>query len=117
MPKRLYPEEIPFTFMGFEWKIKFINITGDCFGDSDTDSKEVRIYYKGRSKQNVLETLLHELMHVLVFDTSDSIFNYDHEKMDNKEENAIRLLSPRFFHLIKDNVKLIDFVVKEIKLL
>lgn len=115
MTKKQYPNEIPFVFMGFTWVVKFLNIAGDCYGDTDSDQKEVRIYYKDRSTENVCETLIHELHHVVLFDLSDSIFHFESDRVYNKEENLVRLLSPRVFHLIRSNKKLMSFIGKELK--
>lgn len=110
-----YPDELSFRFSGFDWTIKFLEIDTDRFGDTDTDSKEVKIYYKGKSDQNIIETLIHELVHVAVFDLADSIFHFDVDDVDKKEENLIRLTSPRIFAIMRDNPKLVDFIVKKIK--
>lgn len=113
--KPKYPESIPFHFMGFDWIIKFLDIETDNHGVTDVDAKIVHIYYKTQSDQNVLETLLHELMHVLMLDMADAVFKHDAEKPFDLEENMIRLTSPRLFSIIRDNPKLVDFIIKKIK--
>ena len=110
-----YPSCLPFRFMGFDWSIKFIDIEASDFGETDSDKKEVRIYYKNRSAQNVIETLIHELGHVILFEIGNSVFHYEIEKVYDKEENLIRLTSPRVLSLIRDNSKLINFIIKKIK--
>jgi hypothetical protein len=113
--KKRYPDKLPFKFMGFNWEVKFIDIETENFGITDTDAKTVHIYYKNKNDEAVIETLLHELEHVILFDMAESIFHYDSEKVHDKEENLIRLVSPRTFHFIRDNVPLIEFILKRIK--
>ena len=113
--KKQYPQVMEFRFMGFKWLINFVDIFNENYGETDLVAKEINIYYKNRTKQDIIETLLHELQHVMLFDLVEPIFHFENEKIDNKEENAIRLTSPRVFHLLRDNVKLMDFIVKEIK--
>jgi len=115
MAKKRYPETLDFHFLGFDWEIKFIDIEATDFGETDPDQKEVRIYYKNRSNQNVIETLIHELEHVVMFELAESVFHYDAEKAHQKEENLIRLTSPRLFAILRDNIHLMDFIVKRIK--
>ena len=118
MPKKIkprYPEELDFKLSGFDWKIKFLDIETDNFGITDTDKKTVHIYYKDKTDQVIMETLLHELMHVVMFEMADAVFKHDVEKPYDLEENMIRLISPRFFSLVRDNPKLVDFIVKRIK--
>jgi hypothetical protein len=101
--------------MGFDWVIKFIEIEGSDFGETDSDKKEIRIYYKNRSQQNIIETLIHELGHVIMFELANSVFHYEVEKLYDKEENLMRLTSPRVLSLLRDNHKLLNFIVKKIK--
>jgi len=115
MSKKRYPEQLTFRYLGFDWTIKFIDIEASDFGETDRDLKEVRIYYKNRSNQNVIETLIHELEHVVMFELSDAIFNHDTESLNKREENLIRLTSPRVFAILRDNIKFMDFIVKKIK--
>lgn len=113
--KKRFPDQIPFRLLGFDWVIKFLDIETDNHGITDTDKKIVHIYYKEQSDQNVMETLLHELMHVVMIDMADSVFKHDAEKTMDLEENMIRLTSPRLFELVRDNPKLVDFIIKKIK--
>jgi len=113
--KPRYPASISFHYMGFDWDIKFIDIEVESFGETDSDQKEVRIYYKNRSEQNVIETLIHELFHVVMFELADSVFHFEKEKVYDKEENLIRLTSPRAFAIIRDNPDLVDFILKRVR--
>lgn len=114
--KKRYPDSIPFHFMGFDWEIKFLDsYREDTYGVTSTDSKYIHIYYGKREDQDVMETLLHELSHAMMLDLADSIFHFEKIEVDEKEENLIRLTSPRIFSIIRDNPKLVDFIVKRIK--
>ena len=89
--------------MGFDWEIKFIDIYAEDFGVTDSDKKVVYMYTKDRDNQTIMETLLHELHHVVLFDLSQAIFHLESERDMDKEENLVRLSSPRLFSLIVDN--------------
>jgi len=113
--KQRYPEELDFRFSGFDWKIKFLDIETENFGITDTDAKIVHIYYKGKDDQNVMECLIHELEHVVMFEMADAVFKHESEKPFDMEENMVRLTSPRVFAILRDNIKLMKFIVKRIK--
>lgn len=115
MSKRRFPAEMEFHFSGFDWRIVFLDIEASDFGETDTDKKEVRIYYKNRSDQNVIETLIHELEHVIMFELADPVFRFEADRPHDMEENLVRLTSPRTFDLLRNNIKLMDFIVKRIK--
>lgn len=115
MTKLRYPTELEFKFSGFDWKIKFIDIAREEFGVTDSDKKEVHIYYKGHTDQNIVECLIHELEHVVMFEIADAVFKHEADKSYDMEENLIRLTSPRIFSILRDNIKLMDFIVKRIK--
>jgi hypothetical protein len=113
--KSQYPETLPFHYLGFDWVIRFIDIEAVDFGETDSDKKEVRIYFKNRDNQTVVETIIHELEHVIMYEIADSVFHFEKERPFDKEENLIRLTSPRIFALMRDNITLMDFIVKKIK--
>ncbi len=116
MAKRRYPESLDFHFLGFDWEIRFISTyREDAFGITSIDEKYIHIYYGKRSDQVVIETLIHELIHVTLMDITDAIFHFEKEKVDDKEENLVLLTSPRIFSILRDNVELMDFIVKRIK--
>ena len=101
--KRKFPERLKFKLLGFTWTIIFLDIETDSFGVTNTDSKTIHIYYKNKETQDVIETITHELIHVILFDLSESIFKYS-GTLDESEENLVRLTSPRLFSLIRDNI-------------
>lgn len=109
-----YPDSFELNFSGFTWELKFLGVESENYGLTFTDQKKIHIFTKNKSRQNVLETVVHELHHLLVFDLSQAIFHYEAEKIFEKEENAIRLTSPRLFQLIKDNKPFFDWLFKEI---
>jgi hypothetical protein len=101
-------------FSGFEWKLMFLDIESENFGITSTDTKTIHIYTHGRDKQTILETLCHELHHMILFDLVDSIFHFDAEKLASKEENLVRLSSPRLFHFLKENKEFCRWLLKNI---
>jgi len=105
-----YPKELKFKASGFDWKLKFIDITHDNFGETLMDKKEVVLFHRDHSHQEITETLIHELFHVVMYDSADAIFQFDTESNMKKEENAIRLLSPKLFALMRENPKLMKLI-------
>ena len=110
-----YPDNLVFRYLGFDWTIKFLDLSTEDFGETDGDQKEIRIYYKGMSDQNVIDCIIHELGHVVMFELADPVFHYDTETNMKREENLIRLTSPRIFSIIRDNIELAEFILKRIK--
>ena len=108
-----YPEEVPFRFMGFDWKIKFLDIETDNFGVTISDTKVVHIYYKNKGNQDVLDTVIHELMHVIMFDMNNAVFKHEVNSVEEMEENLVRLSSPRLFAMIRDNPELVEFIMEK----
>ncbi len=114
--KKRYPDQLPFKLLGFDWVIKFLDTEEvEHHGLTFLDKKLIHIYYNNRDDQNVLETLIHELGHVVMLDMADSVFKHEAEKPFDMEENLIRLASPRIFSVIRDNPKLVEFIIKRIK--
>ncbi len=111
--KLRYPEEVPFRFMGFDWKIKFLDIETDNFGVTISDTKVVHIYYKNKGNQDVLDTVIHELMHVIMFDMNNAVFKHEVNSVEEMEENLVRLSSPRLFAMIRDNPELVEFIMEK----
>lgn len=108
-----YPKEVKFKSGGFDWVVRFIDLQNTTFGDTDTNKKEINIYYRGHPKQAIVETLIHELMHVMMADTADAVFLFEPEAASyKKEENMILLLSPRIFALLRENKKLVALIGK-----
>lgn len=100
----------------FNWKIYWSEEQADeIYGKADTHTKTVTIY-KHKNEEMLIETLLHELLHVVMEDKAEAIFNFDPDKKDfDKEENLIRLISPVLMQLINENPELIRFLSKNSK--
>jgi len=82
------------------------------YGKTDTSTKTVTIY-KCKNDEITRETLLHELLHVVMEDKAEAVFNFDPDKKEyDKEENLIRLISPVLMQLITENPELIRFLSK-----
>ena len=82
----------------------------DCFGKTDIGSKTI-IIYKHDSLEIERETLFHELLHAALDDKIDAIFCFDNDrKIDDKEENLVRLLSPSLMQILSGNPKLQNYL-------
>lgn len=88
---------------GFTWKVEYVDLDHDNFGETDKSQKKIYIYTKGKSEQIVSETLLHEIGHAVMDDLADVIFHLDYDKNYDKEEQLIRLLCPRIFQFMQEN--------------
>lgn len=104
---------------GFKWKIEYIghkawpterghDAMGICHCDQHRIS--VRLGDEGQtySEGAIIETLLHELMHVCYYITGASHFE------DNQtEENTIRFLSPALLAVLRDNLPLARYLLAD----
>jgi len=97
----------------FNWKIYWSDeVAEELYGKTDTSTKTVTIY-KCANEQMTRETLLHELLHVVMEDKAEAVFNFDPDKKEyDKEENLIRLISPVLMQLLADNPELVKFLSK-----
>ena len=97
----------------YTWKIYWGEEDADeMYGKTDTSTKTVTIY-KCKNDEITRETLLHELLHVVMEDKAEAVFNFDPDKKEyDKEENLIRLISPVLMQLISENPELIRFLSK-----
>ena len=82
----------------------------DCFGKTDVGSKTI-IIYKQDDLEIERETLFHELLHAALDDKVEPIFLFsDDQKMEVKEENLVRLLSPVMMDILCGNPKLCNYL-------
>ena len=109
----LMKKPVKFKSGCFNWKIKWSEETAEeLYGKTDHTTKTVTIY-QCASDEVTRETLLHELIHVVLEDKVEAIFNFDPDKKDfDKEENLVRLVSPALMQLINDNPELVRFLSK-----
>ena len=100
----------------YNWQIYWSQEEADeMYGKTDSSTKVVTIY-KCKNDEITRETLLHELLHVVMEDKAEAIFNFDSDSKNyDKEENLIRLISPVLMQLIMDNPELFDFLSKKSK--
>lgn len=86
--QRKYPKKI---YFGKEvYTIKFVKKL-DCFGDTDSVKKLIRIK-KGISKRETFQTFIHELLHVIEFEAPIKI-----------KHSMIYELEKAIFELLFDN--------------
>jgi len=95
----------------YEWKIIWSEEkVEECFGKTDVHNKTI-VIYKQDNVQIEKETLFHELLHAALDDKVESIFMFaDDQKIDVKEENMVRLISPVMMDILSSNDKLHKFL-------
>ena len=95
----------------YEWKIIWSEEkVEECFGKTDVHNKTI-VIYKQDNTQIEKETLFHELLHAALDDKVESIFMFaDDQKIDVKEENMVRLISPVMMDILSSNDKLHKFL-------
>lgn len=97
---------------GFSYSIepsKFSTV--EVMGETCTDTKQIRINSHNNSLETLQDTVLHECLHALLEDIMESIDSI--EKVDDKEEQLIRLLTPRLRSFICDNPEWIKWIWKK----
>jgi len=100
-----------FTYNSFKWTINYIekgNIDKELFGETFIDDQEIDIYTKKRSEIVIKNTLLHELLHVLLEDLIQAVDT--NKNLNDKEESLIRLVTPRLFCLLSANPTLARYI-------
>ena len=95
----------------YDYKIKYIETnSADSHGQSSTDNKDIIVFNNGNA-QVVRETLLHELLHVIMEDVTTIVFpDLKEEDADRAEEAIIRLISPRLMLFLKENKHFTRFI-------
>lgn len=91
----------------FTWKVVFQPLDGSDHGYTLKDEKAIYIDSKG-SSQEQRETLFHELCHACFADSP--VFKLDYPSAEDREEDAIRHLSPAMMQVICDNKWLQKFL-------
>lgn len=79
----------------------------DNHGDTCLEKKKINLFFNG-NKEVLKETLQHEITHVLCEDIFKTI--KDIEDLSEKEEQFIRIFSPRMMQFVQDNPELSDFI-------
>lgn len=92
----------------FTYKVIYHRRIGKLMGQADKDKKRIDIW-KHESKQVLRDTILHEILHILMEDVIDTIEKMNCESED-KEESVIRILTPRLLQLILDNPSFISWL-------
>ena len=109
--KRKTKRPTGFKANGFQWEIKFLDLDHDNFGETDKEKKIIYIYTKNHTEQIIVETLIHELCHAVIDDMADVIFHLDYDKNVDKEEQLIRLLTPRMFQFVQENGHVLKYII------
>lgn len=93
----------------FDWEIKYLDVEGDLHGDTDKDKRVIRIFTSSSTEQVIKDTLLHECLHVVFEDITETAFKMD-AKADEIEEQMVRLITPRLHSLFTDNEELREYI-------
>jgi len=93
----------------FTYKVKYKRTTGKNLGLTDLSKKQITIW-KHDNKEVLRETLMHEILHVLMEDVVASV--EEKKDLEDKEEAIVRLVNPRLFQVFKDNPNLVEFLFK-----
>ena len=93
----------------FDWTIQYLSVEHEHHGDTDKDKRLIRVFVKDSEEQVIKDTLLHECLHVVFEDITETAFRMD-AKADEVEEQMIRLLTPRVHSLFTDNVELREYL-------
>lgn len=94
----------------FLYKVLMSTFKSGVHGETNTDTKQIQ--FSEQTNIEVLQdTFLHECLHALCEDIIDSIDSID--KAHDKEEQLVRLLSPRLLLFIKENPKWIEWLWKK----
>lgn len=79
-------------------------------GETNFNSRQIHLW-----KQESCElpnTLLHECIHVVLEDVIQSIMS-DKKSVDDFEEDLVRLVTPRFLSLLRENPELLSYLLRE----
>lgn len=79
----------------------------DNHGDTCLEKKKINLFFNG-NKEVLKETLQHEILHALCEDVFKTI--KDVEDIAEKEEQFIRIFSPRLMCFVQDNQELANFI-------
>lgn len=97
----------------FTYKVVYHRTIKGELGKVLLDKKEIHIY-KHESQQTIRDTLLHETLHALFESVVETLSKMDCDDSD-KEEAAIRFLTPRLLMLLIENPNFIAWLTKGTK--
>jgi len=100
---------IQFEYENFTWKINYLNVEHDDHGETFTDTKIINIYTKNRNEQVILDSICHEINHLLLENIVPLLLT-SNGSPDDIEEHLVRLLTPRLHVLYSKNKELRNYV-------
>ena len=93
----------------YNWQIYWSQEEAEeMYGKTDTHTKTITIY-KCKNDEITRETLLHELLHVVMEDKAEAVFNFDPDKKEYDKERTHQTNIPVLMQLIIDNPELWQF--------
>ena len=93
----------------FNWSIKYHSSPSEMHGETHRDTKTIDIFTKDYDEQVIKDTLLHECLHVVFEDITDTVFRME-AKSEDIEEQIVRLVTPRIHSLFTDNEELREYI-------
>jgi hypothetical protein len=110
METKLVHKTLSFTLDGFKWTLYLVDQVTDFHGETQKEQYRVIVNTRGMVDQSIRETIMHELLHCCFGDQAKLVFGQETDKVDEKEEELVRLLSPRLLNLFSNNPQLAEVV-------
>lgn len=85
---------------------------GDMFGESSMADMIIRVS-DARALSGMKETLLHEVIHCLIWEAGISIPENPEEDAHKREEKLVGQLSGIFLDVLRRNLQLVEWLVEE----
>lgn len=108
MRRKKLPKFIKFGALTYK-VVKHRKTTKDL-GETDFNKRVIHIW-----KQEACEvpnTLAHECLHMVLEDIIKSIMS-DKKSVEDFEEDLVRLATPRFLTLLRENPELLEYLIQE----
>ena len=109
----MLPKKVRIGCFSYDLKIHEQAVNQGTHGDTCLEKKLINIFNNGNSEVS-RETLLHEILHPAFEDIVKALFpELKQEEADEREEQIIRLLSPRLMQIFRDNKKITKFLFED----
>lgn len=95
-PQISYPESLSYKSKKFglvRYTLIFTDLVG-CYGICDPNTREIRIQ-KGMSARKTLETVIHEVLHLIEFE--EEMTGFTHRHIGKLDAGLAKILMENFF--------------------